>query len=287
MTLFYFAHILAALAFANAHDTAGSNGGSKSAGSAEDASLGEDEAGSPYLLPLHREMVPVHQNGQVIAFKTAYAGKISVGSPVAQEFSLVFDTGSGHIVLPSLSCESATCMAHQRYNITKSPKAVAVNADGETVPDDELCDQATIGYGTGTVTGEFVHESVCLGPAQPKVNPLSLKGAAEAKKRNAVCTTMNVVVAVEMSAQPFESFKFDGVFGLGLDSLALSSQFSFFSRFSAESQSKRPARFGFFLSDGEHGEQSEIAVGGHNPDRFMGPLAWAPVAMPKSGFWNI
>jgi len=96
-----------------------------------------------------------------------------------------------------------------------------------------------------------------------------------------------MVVAVEMSAQPFESFKFDGIFGLGLDSLALSSKFSFFSQFSAEPHSKSASRFGFFLSDGTHGDQSEIAVGGHNSNRLMGPLAWAPVAMPKLGFWNV
>lgn len=41
------------------------------------------------------------------------------------------------------------------------------------------------------------------------------------------------------------------------------------------------------MSNGEHGEQSELAVGGHNSDRLMGPLSWAPVAMPKLGFWNV
>jgi hypothetical protein len=245
----------------------------------------EDDAGAPLLLPLYRETVPVHQDGKVVSLKTAYSGKISIGSPVSQEFSVVFDTGSGHVVLPSLSCDSATCLAHRRYNITDSPKAWPVNADGTTVPDDELCDQATIGYGTGSVTGEFVHEAVCLGAAQRDTKAISLKTGQSQK----ICTTVNMVVAVEMSAQPFESFKFDGIFGLGLDSLALSSQFSFFSRFAAQSQSqsRRLPRFGFFLGDSEHGEQSEIAVGGHNADRLLGNLAWAPVATPKLGFWNV
>jgi len=248
------------------------------------ATEAEDEGGSPYLLPLQRETVPVYQKGKIVSLKTTYSGKISIGSPASQEFSVVFDTGSGHVVLPSLACDSATCLAHRRYNITDSPKALPVNADGSTVPDDDLCDQATIGYGTGTVTGEFVDESVCLGPPQPEAR--SLKGLGKLQKKgNSMCTKMNLVVAVEMSAQPFESFKFDGIFGLGLESLALSSQFSFFSRFS--DQSKQKARFGFFLSDGEHGEHSEIAMGGHNSDRLMGPLTWAPVASPKLGFWNI
>merc|ERR1719272_2580739 len=106
---------------------------------------------------------------------------------------MVFDTGSGHVVLPSSNCEDATCLAHQRYNITNSPDAWAVNADGSKVPDDELCDQATIGYGTGTVTGEFVHDSVCLGvPAQPEATKqqVGLPGA-DTTNKNKICTTMN------------------------------------------------------------------------------------------------
>jgi len=241
----------------------------------------QDQADTPLLLPLHRETVPVFKSGKVVSLKTAYSGKVSVGGPVAQEFSVVFDTGSGHVVLPSSSCTSSTCLAHHRYNITDSPKAWPVNADGEPVPEDDLCDQATIGYGTGSVTGEFIHESVCLG--SPIVHAQNV--TENVRTSNGICTTMNMVVAVEMSAQPFESFKFDGIFGLGLESLALTSQFSFFSRFAA--QSKRKARFGFFLSDGQHGEQSEIALGGHNSDRLMGPLLWAPVAATKLGFWNI
>lgn len=243
-----------------------------------------DEAGSPYLLPLHRETVPVRQNGEVVSLKTAYSGRVSLGGPASQEFSVVFDTGSGHVVLPSSSCDAATCLAHRRYNLSESPKAWQINADGEAVPEDELCDQATIGFGTGTVTGEFVHESVCLGPGRKEAVG-GLKRANGDKKNDAPCATMSVVVAVEMSAQPFESFKFDGIFGLSLDSLALSSQFSFFSNFAE--QPKTLPHFGFFLSDGRHGEQSEIAVGGHNSARVMGPLNWAPVTKPKLGFWQI
>lgn len=242
----------------------------------------EDDAGNPYLLPLQRETVPVRKDGLVVALKTAYSGKVSAGG---QEFSVVFDTGSGHVVLPSASCDSNTCLVHKRYNITKSPKAWPVNADGGPVPEDDLCDQATIGYGTGSITGEFVHESVCLGPAQPQANATVLKGDGQALRKGALCTTMNVIAAVEMSAKPFESFAFDGIFGLGLDSLALTSEFSFFSQLSA--QPKQSARFAFFIGSGEHGDQSEIAVGGHNSKRLMGPLTWAPIANPKLGFWNI
>jgi hypothetical protein len=240
-------------------------------------------AGNPLLLPLNRETVPVLQDGKVVSLKTAYYGAVSLGGPKLQEFSVVFDTGSGHVILPSLECSSDTCKAHRRYNISNSPKAVPLNADSEPVPEGELGDQVTIGFGTGSVTGEFVRESVCLGPAE--ATSIAIKD----RKQQKLCSSMSIVVAVEMSAQPFESFKFDGIFGLGLDSLALSNQFSFFSRLSAQSAKdfQKLPHFGIFLSDGAHGEQSEIAVGGHNADRLMGPLSWAPVALPKLGFWSV
>ena len=105
---------------------------------------------------------------------------------------------------------------HRRYNASTSSSALAINVDGTAVPEDELCDQVTIGYGTGTITGEFVREQVC-----PGGNPDA-------------CMEVSIVSAVEMSAQPFSSFNFDGIFGLALDSLALSPEFSFFHSISSD-----------------------------------------------------
>jgi len=232
----------------------------------------------PFLVPLHRETVPVLKDGKIISHKASYSGKISVGGPMPQEFSMVFDTGSGHVILPSLHCESDTCRSHRRYNISKSPEAFAVNADSERVPANEEGDEVTIGFGTGSVTGGFVHESICLGR--------KTKSTGDENSHDVVvpCSRMSMVVAGEMSPQPFESFKFDGIFGLGLESLALSNKFSFFSQFSQQSTAPY---FAMFLGDGDDGENSEIAIGGYNSERLSGVLNWAPVAMPKLGFWNL
>lgn len=45
--------------------------------------------------------------------------------------------------------------------------------------------------------------------------------------------------------------------------------------------------FGVFLTEGEDGEESEIAIGGHNPDRTLSPLAWADVVMADMGYWQV
>merc|ERR1719437_132813 len=89
---------------------------------------------------------------KIIAYKTAYFGSVKVGDPVQQSFTVVFDTGSGHLILPSTACHSETCAKHRRYNRTVSASALDIERD-----------QVSIAFGTGEVVGEFVREVVCLG----------------------------------------------------------------------------------------------------------------------------
>lgn len=225
----------------------------------------------PILIPLRRESIPVVRNSKTVSFKTSYSGAISVGRP-AQEFRVVFDTGSGHVVVPSSTCKSESCLVHKGYNLSASTTATAINADGSAVPDGELCDQVTIGYGTGKVTGEFVRDQVCLGGTHEEA-----------------CVEVSVVTAVEMTAQPFKSFTFDGIFGLGLDALAVAPEFSFLNRFVGANLGAA-LQFGVFLTGGDKEEgapPSEIALGGHNTERLLTPLQWAPVAASQSGYWQV
>mmetsp|Transcript_18497 Transcript_18497/g.34395 ORF Transcript_18497/g.34395 Transcript_18497/m.34395 type:complete len:476 (-) Transcript_18497:6-1433(-) len=217
----------------------------------------------PLLIPLQRESIPVIRGNQTVSYKTSYSGVISIGLP-AQEFRVVFDTGSGNVVVPSVECRSESCRQHQRYNISKSQTALAINVDGNAVPAGELCDQATIGFSTGKITGEFVREQVCPGGKSS-------------------CLEMSVVMAVEMTTTPFKSFLFDGIFGLAHNSLALSSEFSFLSRL-APSHPTASSQFGVFLTV-EH--ESEIALGGWNSDRLLTPLRWSPLAMKEFGYWQV
>lgn len=203
----------------------------------------------PWLINLRRESVPVYRRGKIASFKTSYSGILKVGKP-SQEFRVVFDTGSGHVVLPAAECQSESCLLHSSYNMTASSTSIPINSDGSLVPDGDLCEQVTIGFGTGQVVGEFSKDVTCLesGPGS---------------QDNRLCMDMHLVVAVEMSSQPFKTFNFDGILGLGLSGLALTEEFSFFNMLSRSGQLAEP-HFGVFLTDGENGEQSEIAIGGHN-----------------------
>jgi len=46
-------------------------------------------------------------------------------------------------------------------------------------------------------------------------------------------------------------------------------------------------QFGVFLSEGEDGEESEIAFGGYNTKRILEPLHFVPVAKPELGYWEV
>mmetsp|Transcript_73459 Transcript_73459/g.134551 ORF Transcript_73459/g.134551 Transcript_73459/m.134551 type:complete len:516 (+) Transcript_73459:153-1700(+) len=251
--------------------------------SANSTAVQAEEEHKPFLLSLRRESVPIRRQGKIASFKTSYSGIISVGSP-SQDFRVVFDTGSGHVVLPSSKCKSETCMMHKRYDPSISEKALLMNADGVHVGPGEQADQVTIGYGTGEITGEFAQDRVCMGldstgSATSGQPGLELTG-------NTLCTDVYVVMAVEMSTQPFKNFGFDGILGLGLSGLAMSTNFSFFNRL-VDGKHVGSPHFGFFMTDGEDGEEAELAFGGHNPKRLLGPLRWAPVKSPELGYWQV
>lgn len=185
-------------------------------------------------ISLDKQYVPVERNNKVVSYKTAYFGQINLGLPRAQQqsFSVVFDTGSAHLLLPSMACRSPTCVRHRRFDKEASPSAVLINHKGLAVrPNATERDQVEVAFGTGEVSGEFVRETVCLGDAPSKND----------------CTEVRVILASEMTQEPFMTFEFDGVLGLGLDALAVDPEFSFFGQMSKQ-HNLTDASFGYFLS---------------------------------------
>jgi len=229
-------------------------------------------------IPLDKQYVPVNRNNRTVAFKTAYFGTVFVGFPQPQKFTVVFDTGSGHVVLPSSKCASETCASHRRYERELSKSAVDMNADGEKVPAGaQVRDTVQISFGTGQLAGDIAEEVVCFDDYQGEETAVALRSGS--------CALVRMVLATEMTAQPFLSFEFDGVLGLGLDSLALHPDFSFFGQMSKQ-YPEMQAVFGVFIS-GNDSIPSEISFGGHDPRRAASEMLWAPVERPEMGYWQL
>merc|ERR1719183_3414301 len=124
-----------------------------------------------------------------VVHKTAYYGRVEIGSP-RQDFTVVFDTGSGNLMVPSTYCRSRACTMHKRFDRKSSTTAEDIEADGSPSRKGALRDQITVTFGTGEISGVFVEDDVCIGN---------------------LCTNMNFVAATDETDDPFTSFNFDGV----------------------------------------------------------------------------
>eukprot|EP00932_Pfiesteria_piscicida_P012399 SRR837773.2377.p2 GENE.SRR837773.2377~~SRR837773.2377.p2 ORF type:complete len:404 (-),score=166.81 SRR837773.2377:52-1194(-) len=199
-----------------------------------------------------------------------------VGTP-EQTFTVVFDTGSGHFIVPSAKCESEACKVHRRYNRTASSSAEDIDHDGNKVEDaSEERDQVSVAFGTGEIIGEFSRETVCFSPPG---------AAAAGAELPPLCTRVRVVFATEMTEEPFSAFEFDGVLGLGLESLALDPEFSFMGQITRLNK-HMDSYFGVFVSHLDE-VSSQITFGGHDPRRVAGEMQWTEVHKPELGYWQL
>jgi len=202
-----------------------------------------------------------------------YYGKIAVGSP-PQLFDVVFDTGSGNVVLPTVKCTEDVCVRHRRFESKASKTAVQLAYEDETplMAGQTDRDTTSITYGTGKLTGEYVRDDMCMGMG---------KGA---------CASVDFLGVTTESRFPFIQLPFDGIFGLGLEGLSAGPNFNFVNRISSGKAFKNPM-FAFFLRDLKADEDSEITFGGYREEMIAdGKMHWLPVAKDEAtdkGYWLV
>jgi hypothetical protein len=193
--------------------------------------------------------------------KTAYWGEIGMGSP-RQTFTVIFDTGSGNLILPASDCDSAACKRHKMYDPKTSTSSKQIqDPGGNPSAGVEMGDgKATITFGTGEVEGNFYEDQFCLGDA---------------------CTTARFVGATRETDQPFMSTEFDGILGLGFSDLSMGPSFNIVEDLK-NSGALPKNQFSLYLSD--EGE-SEISFGGYKQEQILSQVLWAPVN--KQSYWQV
>jgi len=212
-----------------------------------------------------------HHSGRLGA--TQYYGTVNVGTP-PQEFRVVFDTGSGQLLLPSVKCEDGACSSHHRFSSDSSHTAQQIGwADDPTKPmaDGEDRDTKSLVLLGSDVSGEFVRDTICVGQS------------------GQLCGTADFVALLEESDEPFGQLGFDGVFGLAPTS-ADASEFNVPSALFGNRTSKH-SKFGFYFSeatvpsnDGTFGT-GELLFGGFNHERMAEEPVWASVT--ETGSWRV
>lgn len=79
-----------------------------------------------------------------------YFGPITIGSN-AQAFTVIFDTGSSNLWVPSHSCHTIACAAHKKYD---SSKSTTYKKDGR---------ELKIQYGSGAISGFLSNDQITVG----------------------------------------------------------------------------------------------------------------------------
>jgi len=218
--------------------------------------------GSSLSVALEKRVTLEVETGKAnVKHKMAYYGTIKVGTP-AQLFSVVYDTGSGNLIIPGSGCHDAACQKHDQFDRAQSSTVRDLNCDGSPVHG-RSSDVLTITFGTGRITGKCLQDRICIGN---------------------LCATGNFVSSTSESAHPFAAFSFDGVLGLALDKMAHSPEFSVMSRMVQNSRLAQPV-FSVFLSDSDR-ETSEITFGEIKREHMASELFWVPVTR-ASGYWEV
>ncbi|KAF9292603.1 Vacuolar protease A [Mortierella alpina] len=201
------------------------------------AIFGLDAEGKPsYGVPLSNYM-----NAQ-------YYGEISIGSP-PQTFSVVFDTGSSNLWVPSTHCSSIACFLHRRYDSNASKTFKPNGTD------------FGIQYGSGALEGIISNDDL-------EVGGVVIKG-------------QDFGESVKEPGLAFAFGKFDGIFGLGYDTISVLGVVPPFYNLVNQKLIDEPV-FGFHLADAESATGGQMTLGGHDPNLYEGDLKWHDIGAKKN-----
>uniref|UniRef100_A0A4X2KH32 Peptidase A1 domain-containing protein n=1 Tax=Vombatus ursinus TaxID=29139 RepID=A0A4X2KH32_VOMUR len=180
----------------------------------------------------------------------SYYGEISIGTP-AQNFLVLFDTGSSNLWVNSIYCQSEACTTHPQFNPTKSS---SYSSDGQTF---------SIQYGTGSLTGVFGYDTI--------------QGISITNQEFGLSET-----------EPGSSFvyaNFDGILGLAYPAISAGEATTVMQGFLQENLLNEPV-FAFYLSGDENSDNGgELTFGGVDSSLYTGDISWAPVS--EEAYWQI
>lgn len=182
-----------------------------------------------------------------------YYGPIRLGNP-PQEFKVIFDTGSSNTWVPSKECSSFACLLHSRYDSDKSSTFQANRTDFK------------IRYGSGAVEGFISHDMMEVGGLR-----INNQGFGETTK---------------MPGLTFAFAKFDGIMGLGYDTISVAGVVPPFYNMVHQKLISEPM-FSFFLKRAADGSANggSLVFGGVEEQYYEGSIKYAPVV--RKGYWEV
>ncbi|XP_064020084.1 pepsin A-like [Pogoniulus pusillus] len=179
-----------------------------------------------------------------------YYGAISIGTP-SQVFTVIFDTGSANLWVPSTYCSSPACGNHNRFDPNMSSSYVPTNGT------------LNITYGTGSMTGRLGYDTLTV--------------------YEITVTSQIFGLSVTEPGDIFTDSPFDGIMGLAYPSISASQATPVFDNMMAQNLVAENL-FSVYLSrDGKDG--SFILFGAIDSKYTTNGITWIPLSART--YWQI
>ncbi|XP_037960442.1 lysosomal aspartic protease-like [Teleopsis dalmanni] len=183
----------------------------------------------------------------------SYYGTIGIGTP-AQTFTVIFDTGSSNLWVPSSSCPSSdtACQNHNKYDGSASSTYVY---NGESF---------SIAYGTGSLSGYLVQDTVTIGD-------MSITG-------------QTFGAATSEPGSTFVDAVFDGIFGLAYQSIAQDNVVPPFYNMWSQNLIDSNVFSVYLARAGSSSNGGELIFGGTDSSYYTGAMTYVPIS--SESYWE-